>query len=579
MLDNQIESKPGSSIAGQIIADDPNPAPSQQDMLGAPTPGETTLAQVPNIPYPLNITLGGSISDPNLLFSGGTLSNPCGYPNYLSGPAGGYYGTYGTYRFMLEHPTIRMARQVVCGPLISSSWHFEHPKELDEDIAKKVQDAFERLRHYMPDMLRALDYGWAPFEVVWEQDSDNESIPTKLKPLLPDSTGVLTDRRGNFVGLRPSFYSAVSIAPLAGIVGSTPPGEKLRPGDLTVKGGKAWVYTHDGEAGNIHGRARLENMRRTAWRDWIDCSQQIQALSGKLSGRQAYAIVPSGGYYIPGPGGVEIFREYRQDALDALTAFVQNKNPVLTSPSLKTAMDGGNIELAARLAAVSPVTFEVVDFGTESPAVAALIERQRHNEELIFNGYLRSARTGLESDHGSRADAEAHTSTGITDSQLLGDDIAFALQPLVDRMCMVNWGLPPGTIKIQQSPIVSSQRETLSQLLPTLLSDPATLQTFIRITNMDQVADALDIPRDGSFEEEIEEVKKEQEQAEKDQTDGDRQHQMDMMDKAGESGANVNINHGGFGQGGGPGDMSVSKGASGGGADADKEGGSNAKAA
>ena len=502
------------------MPEDQQPTPPQE--------GEQSRAQVPNVPY---AWIGGGFTvtaGSPLLFSGGSASNPCGFPGYAPGLESGYYGLYGVYRWMLEHPTIRLARAVVVAPLLASSWFVEHDDDVPEGAVEWVDRAFNNLRpSAMPEVIRGLDYGWQPFEPVWEIGDGGYWMIDRFKPLLVDTTLNLVDpKTGAFLGLQPSSLASAFLTP-------TTPGQAGQEA-LDARRGKAWAHVHDGEAGNLYGRSRLENVRRTAWRDWLDCAQQIQALSGKLSGRQAYAIVPAGGY--PDPTDTTKQRTFKQDAADALAGFAQGKNPVLTAPALAAAMAGNDLAAIKQMIGAAPVTFNTVDFGTESPAISGLLDRLRYNDGLIFAGYLRSSRTGLESENGSRADSQQHTDTGMTDSQLIGNDICQQLQPLVDLMGRWNWGLRKGAIRLRQSPLVSAQRATLEKLLPMLLSDPTAKATALKVADMDKVLDAVDVPRDGDWDQAEVEAKQEQEKKQREQMKQQHANQLELKSATGVNG-------------------------------------------
>ena len=51
----------------------------------------------------------------------------------------------------------------------------------------------------LTDALRALSFGFVPFEKVWMADG-NRVVLQKLKPLLPEVTQILVDDHGNFLG-------------------------------------------------------------------------------------------------------------------------------------------------------------------------------------------------------------------------------------------------------------------------------------------------------------------------------------------------------------------------------------------
>ncbi len=484
-----------------------NPAPPP-DSGKAPKEGEQTGAQSMNWPGAGTGLAMGTNLVPGIgggllygfgtapLFGGGTADNPCGFPGYGSL----YHGTYSTYRWMLKHPTIRLARAIATAPILASKWVYERgttdelndesddadepgeSKDKPDDIDRALADVkhnFDRLRHRTVEAcLRGPDFGWAGFEVVWKKNkASGRWTIDRLKPLLQDYCTLLVDKYGNLSGINTAIA-----------VGGD--GQPLRVADR-----KAWIYTHDGgDIGGIYGRSRLENIRETVWKDWLDCAQQIQALGGKISGIQGYGIAPAGGYNTV-VNGTTVFREFRQDMADALTALAQGKQPVLTSPALQSS----DPQIMAKLAGTSLIQFEVIDFGNNGPQIESLLNRMRHDEELMFQGYLVPSRVGQEGEHGTNAESETMTDTAMTGTQLLGDDIADQIQTLVDSLVYVNFGLPAGSVRIKQAPLVDHRKEALKQVITTLLGDPGFKKGFTKSVDIDKLLESQEYPLRAPF--------------------------------------------------------------------------------
>ncbi|MDB5294096.1 MAG: hypothetical protein JWO31_79, partial [Phycisphaerales bacterium] len=423
------------------------------------------------------------LDDGPLYGGGGSLANPMGWPGYGQLHAGHWW----VYEWMLQHPTVQHARADTVNPLVASAWTYTvrdglggRAKRRAELARGFVAEVLDGLRHsVVTAAVAALDYGPAFFEPVWA-DREGRRVIERVKPLSSNwaMTQVLLDAKGNFTGLRSATGDGAA---------------------LEVRRAKAWKFTWDGAKYGHWGRPLLENLRETAWKMWVDAAQQIQALGGKLSGRQAYAIVPAGGYPDPKQPGKQ--RTFAQDAQDALTAFHQGKSPVLTSPS-GVPLNAGNMEAWAKIAGQAFVQFNAVDHGSNAPAIAAMQGRMEHAESLMFEGYLRSPRTGQEAEHGSRADAEQHTDTATLTTQVIGNELAFQAQPLADWLAGFNFGLPAGTVRVQQAELVDRKRAARKATFDTLLqTDDAFRAEVIRITDVDQIMDEQGLPRKHDFDE------------------------------------------------------------------------------
>ncbi len=404
-----------------------------------------------------------------LYASGGCASNPLNFPGY-----GGLYDrTYLTYRWMLQHPIVRLVRTISIAPILASYWQY---KSADDTIpparVELIKKMFDRLRQRaMTDILRGRDYGWAPFEPLWEL-RNGEIWLTELKPLTPEWTTILTDETGRFIGLQANTLENKGMTFM--VDGKSFSG---LPAPY-----KAWVYTYDRECGNLYGRSWLENIRETAWKDWLDCAQQLQKLSGSISGTQIIMKSPNA----------------QKDQCIALVKALANGAVGGWVPSmLKDVKPGDNVDWTAlaEMAKASVIGWELLDFGTRTPAIAGLLERMRHDEDLIFAGGLRPSRSGLEGKHGTKAEAGVHSDTGMMASELDDDDIASQLQPMVDAVLELNFGPDArGSVYIDPPPLLDSKSQRFSDFLTAISTNGDVSTALANYADVADLLDGLDIP-------------------------------------------------------------------------------------
>ena len=143
------------------------------------------------------------------------------YPGMGIGVMGGFWGfgsngliqprkgSYATYRMMNLDSTIALVRRFIRGPILTSEWTVQpvkgqKPKQAWLDL---IEDQILPLRmSIVRECLAMLDFGWMPFERVYEitRGGPNEGRFYKLrkvKALLPDFTQSRVDKFGNFSGL------------------------------------------------------------------------------------------------------------------------------------------------------------------------------------------------------------------------------------------------------------------------------------------------------------------------------------------------------------------------------------------
>src|SRR5690348_15884929 len=131
---------------------------------------------------------------------------------------------------MLQCYKLRLARATATAPVIASGWTYEADDGAPSDVLPMVQKCFERHRPaFISDAIRCVDYGWQPFEVVWDVQGGYWTIG-RLKPLLVDLTTILTDPHGNITGLRNSGMGGS--LPTAGMQALVTVPNQFNPGDL-----------------------------------------------------------------------------------------------------------------------------------------------------------------------------------------------------------------------------------------------------------------------------------------------------------------------------------------------------------
>jgi hypothetical protein len=531
----------------QPAAPAPQPAQAAGAQTTLPPEGQQSGAQVLNnwlgaagvLGFGPGMILCGAGS-PLLSGAGGSWANPCGISGWGAAGFGG--PTIGTYRLMLQHPTIRHVRANVFAPIKDSQWTVERAEEKEQveqeqaadpmdpagrqpptdgaedpdagpadpptpgalppeppqpndpidEAVKFVQKVMDGLRpKLVPHALRGLDYGHAPFEIVWGHDPRGYYTITVAKPLAVSSFP-LTGYAGAvaYTEIEDDDFGNLKTLRNVGVKG----GAKGATVELHVADRKAWLYTYDGETGNLRGRSILENIRETAWLDWLDARQQLQSLGFKIAGRQAYAVVPPGGYEHPVTGE---FRTFAQDAADGLTAFVHGKQPIFIRPAVE-----GMADDVKQVTSGTPlVSFEVVDFGDQAPFAASLLNRMAAAERMMFSGYLCSPRTGMEAEHGSRADAAEHRDGGIQISQAIANDLAQQAQVLVDWLAEINFGLPHGTLVIKNAPLVDTRKSAYLDVIKGLLFNQQFQNEAVHTLDVDKMLDSLDFPRLANFRE------------------------------------------------------------------------------
>ena len=313
---------------------------------------------------------------------------------------------------------------MVFDPIISAQPSYETRKGVADERKEFVKEQMDNVWSNVGDILRGLDYGWVGFEKVWRLEG-SRYVLDHLKPLNVNFTGIVTDPHGAYAGLRP----------MRTLVGAKGNDDALK--DLGVH--KSWIWTYDGKFGNLYGRSRLENMRATAWRDWLDAATDLVKLSRKISGKFFILYTPTGQYK-----GTDGNMKNWSDLAATVAMSLNNDASLLHVYHLGSAnLTAGqqNFEQFVELMKTSAVRLELQDFGSNAPAISGLMERMKQNEEKMFAGYFQSPRTGMATVGGTKADAQQHTDTATINAENVAGSIARALSKgVIDDILTLNFG-------------------------------------------------------------------------------------------------------------------------------------------
>lgn len=377
-------------------------------------------------------------------------------------------GTYDLYRKISSHPTVALVIQIVISAILKGQWSYIKKEEsIPDEWLELIESAFLPMElRVKSDGLMALSMGCSPFEPIWDV-VDGRLVISELKPLLPDITDVLVDEKGHPIGLKNRV-------------------DGHAPVSLYFAQKKAWIYTHDSQYGNPYGRSRHENIRAT-YCEAEEIARRLAQYMKKVAGVIVQLHYPEG--TSKDVDGTE--RSNDIIAQRILEAVSQAKS--VRFPNLFASSD--NAMQAADLAGKSQWVLSALDVGTSDHA-QGLLETLRRYDSLFFRGWLRPERSGLESEHGSRADAETHTDTAVNDSELIDRDFAMAFsRGPIDMVLTANFGeAARGAVRVEPSPIADHQQKNLRILIQSALQNANLGVEIGPKVDWDQVLEDCDIP-------------------------------------------------------------------------------------
>jgi hypothetical protein len=125
-----------------------------------------------------------------------------------------------------------------------------------------------------------------------------------------------------------------------------------------------------------------------------------------------------------------------------------------------------------------------------------LLNALAYYDKLLFRGWLRPERVGLDTQHGSRADAQQHSESSIVDSELIDQDFAGAFnKSVIDDVLTLNFGPEAkGSVWVDPSPISDAQTQTVMAVLTALLGNAQTAAGVAGQIDVAAVLEDLDVP-------------------------------------------------------------------------------------
>lgn len=370
-------------------------------------------------------------------------------------------GTYETYREMLKDPTIILARATANAPVKTAKHSYELQDNGTDEMLALVRDTIDPLyAGLVREMLRALDYGWQPFEIVW-QPKGGRVVASKVKPLLPDLTTIKVDDHGTLTAIENQ-----------GVL--LPPGQSL-------------VFTYDGEAGNHYGRSRMENIREKAWIPYGVSWDRMKEYMRKASGIIPMVTYPQGKALDANGAEQDNF-----DLAQALLAHLGGGNGVAMP------QDMNQVEQLLRAGASDPdkvMAWRISFIEAKGSHGAEFLDAMRYYDSLKMRGWLVPERVALEGQHGTLAEAESHADVALSVAdEVLGLVVETINTQLVKPLLVANFGPASArAVVLKAAPVVSDERAFIRSVTRDLLTGNPDLA--FGVLDLDSMLDQVGAPK------------------------------------------------------------------------------------
>lgn len=346
---------------------------------------------------------------------------------------------YKKYREMREDPTINFARRLIVAPLVKAGWSIECTEHAPEGAKELVEEILDPVRiPLVKQMLEGcIDFGWQPFELVWETQEDGTQQVKKFKALLQDITWILVDEKtGAFEGL-----------------------EQDGPeGEITLSSVETLCVALDVEGTDWYGYPTMRTAE-TPYDTGKAVAEQSLKYDKKIAGVRLKVEYPVGKTMYNGilTDNYEIARKL-EAALEGsgLIAIPKDRTPYGTGEDDETGK-------------------WVVEFmSDDSNARGQFTESDRRQDALKVRAFGLPERSVLEGEFGTKAESEAHAVFAIVGMELNYELLLIQLNwHIVNRIVRMNYGPGyDGTVYIKPAPLSDAAKAFLQELYQVMLANP-----------------------------------------------------------------------------------------------------------
>jgi hypothetical protein len=280
-------------------------------------------------------------------------------------------------------PTIKLVRELAVSAPVATPWTIEATPEAPEGAQEFIA------KHLLPHKLLlvqnaffgTIDYGFAPFECIWQTNDDLEQIIIEYKQLLQEWTWIVIDKNsGRFLGFS---------------------NEPIDGRQVLVMFSKALNVTIEVEGTDWYGVSVFEALIETN-NNWEDSNSSAKRFDSKMAGAQWIVYYPTGKTrYSKNEGKETDNGVIATDILKSLEASGGTAIP----DEIQQWMDATGEEQKGkwRIELISATTNSSVHF----------TDRLKYLDNLKARAFGFPERSILEGKFGTKAEAETHADAAI----------------------------------------------------------------------------------------------------------------------------------------------------------------------
>jgi hypothetical protein len=381
----------------------------------------------------------------------------------LSNPEQYWYSWDYKLIHMRRDPTLALLRQLWISPILSAGWSVEADDDVADEVIAYAEEEMERIHgDIIPTAgLGCLDWGWAPFEIVYYMRPDGQLGIKYLKSLLQVMTIIETDERtGEYIGLS---QQDVFIDPL-----------------------HALLFNFDVIGTNWYGQAPMKAAELP-----YDSTVKVDASKFKLNQRIAgeHWVI----YY---PVGTTEQNGQEVDNFDVANSIMEKMladgsctlpNEIRSELNILNGDAGTSDYQSWRI--------ELLSAGDTSSTFYT--DQNKYNDTLKARALGFPERSVFEGQYGTKAEAATHKDIAIAGLEKRAAELTTTVsRQLLKPMIEFGWGPEVAEkVKLIANPIQDSKLSLWLKLYEKFLTNPDVLIEEFDSVNMREVREKLGIPQ------------------------------------------------------------------------------------
>lgn len=363
-------------------------------------------------------------------------------------------------------PTISLVRELVISPAVSTPWTIKEKENTPEGARDLIERVFlkHRIDLIQDSFFGCIDHGWAPFEVVWGLDKEQNQIPIWFKKLLHEWTWILVYLDGG---------------QFAGFIN-----EPLNTGHSSIiLESKTLNVNFEVEGTNWYGVSSLRKAKKIQV-NWNDVNSAANGFDKRVSGAHWVIYYPVGTTKVDG-----VSKDNGTIAKNILENLKANGSTAVPDEVQEWMDDTLDKEMKGK--------WRIELLSASGNLNAQYTDRLKYLDNLKARALGLPERAVLEGKFGTKAEADTHAEAGIANIDRKHRLIVKQLnEGPVNNILRVNYGEDAvNSVCIEVAPLVDARFSLLRESFSRMLQDGGALETlFNDVIDIRSMVEELDVP-------------------------------------------------------------------------------------